>query len=663
MSGALMGLCLLALRASAAPIGFHEDVVVTGERAPELERDAIAALTVLRREDLERAPAETLAEALDSTPSVEVLFAAPVGPPPIVVARGFFGGGEAEYVRLMVDGMPLHDVESGLAEWWLLRAAQLERVEVLRGPGSAAYGDTALGGVVQAFTRHDAGGFLAASAGAFGSAAFDASRTLTLDGRTLLLWGSATRTDGGREHAHAAHGSLAAAWQPAGQGGWSAWLAGSARDRDDPGALPLATWETSPRASDPLFRFDHERAQRLRAALRWDGGGGDGRVRAALQASARDSAAVRTLLLAAGLGDRKHRDTDTAGVTASLDADRAASLFGREGHLRGGAEAGADRAQTGYRDLDDDGRVAGAPLASLRAVRTRAAAWAVQDWRPRPRLRVIVGARADWIRDTAGAAPVRHHALSPRAGLSVRLGPPGSSTALFAQAARAFKAPTLDQLYDPRPFPDFQGGAFTVSNDALRPQRATSLEAGLRHHGRRAHLDLAAYRLRVQDEIDFDLATFRYLNIGHSRHDGVEAALRLFPTARVSPALSYAFTAAEPARGENEGRQLKNVPRHLVKASVRARLPLHLDTEARLSVAGGRYFDEAASVRAPDLVRLDARVRRSAGRMEVRVDALNLLGRGQAELGYVLPDFTGGGVTYVVPGAGRLLRAALTWRF
>jgi hypothetical protein len=38
------------------------------------------------------------------------------GTVPMVLARGFFGGGEAEYVQVLVDGVPMGDVESGIAD-------------------------------------------------------------------------------------------------------------------------------------------------------------------------------------------------------------------------------------------------------------------------------------------------------------------------------------------------------------------------------------------------------------------------------------------------------------------------------------------------------------------------------------------------------------------
>ena len=68
--------------------------------------------------------------------------------------------------------------------------------------------------------------------------------------------------------------------------------------------------------------------------------------------------------------------------------------------------------------------------------------------------------------------------------------------------------------------------------------------------------------MRVHDEIDLDLRTFSYRNIGASRHHGVEASGEL-TLARVRPFATYAWTHVEDE--ENPGQQLKNIPEHVVQ--------------------------------------------------------------------------------------------------
>jgi vitamin B12 transporter len=124
------------------------EIVVTPERG-EVERDAVAAsVSVLTREELDALPAQLLAEVVNRVPGITMYFDDAAAGTPMIVARGFFGGGETEYVKLLVDGIPAGDVESGLIDWRQLRVASIERIELLRGPGSSLYGDATIGGVI-----------------------------------------------------------------------------------------------------------------------------------------------------------------------------------------------------------------------------------------------------------------------------------------------------------------------------------------------------------------------------------------------------------------------------------------------------------------------------------------------------------------------------------
>ena len=72
------------------------------------------------------------------------------------IVRGFYGGGEAEYVLLMVDGQPINVLETGLVNWDQIPLAAIESIKILRGRASSLYGDAAIGGVINIVTDSDA---------------------------------------------------------------------------------------------------------------------------------------------------------------------------------------------------------------------------------------------------------------------------------------------------------------------------------------------------------------------------------------------------------------------------------------------------------------------------------------------------------------------------
>ena len=85
-------------------------------------------------------------------------------------------------------------------------------------------------------------------------------------------------------------------------------------------------------------------------------------------------------------------------------------------------------------------------------------------------------------------------------------------TRLRVGIASAFKAPTFDDLY----FPGF-------GNAALKPERARSIEAGLRYQlGDHGYLDAAVFSNRLRDLITFDGQLLKPINVDRAKSDGVE---------------------------------------------------------------------------------------------------------------------------------------------
>ncbi|HEX4439481.1 MAG TPA: TonB-dependent receptor, partial [Thermoanaerobaculia bacterium] len=205
------------------------------------------------------------------------------------------------------------------------------------------------------------------------------------------------------------------------------------------------------------------------------------------------------------------------------------------------------------------------------------------------------------------------------------------------------------------------GGTFTVSNPALEPQRAETVEAGGSGAWGALGWEAAVYRIAVDDEVDFDPATFTYRNIGRSLHTGVETTAR-WTAAVVQPFLSYAFSRVIAREGEDSGGQLKNVPRHLLRAGIAASLPAGLRGEVVASRMFGRYADDANRFPLEDGVLLDLRLERDFGPLTARLDVLNAAGVHNDAIGFTLPDFSGGEAPYVYPGPRRAVRFGVAYR-
>jgi iron complex outermembrane receptor protein len=650
--------CLAAQSATptAAP-SFQQEIVVTAERGPESLADTTVPVSVLTREQIQLLPAQNLGAILESLGGFRVLFSHDFDPRPVSSSKGFFGGGEVEYVKLLVDGVPVGDVESGLVDWREIRASAIDRIELVRGPASSLYGDASIGGVVQVFTHGEEGkrSSISVSAGSFETRTAEASYATSRAGIGI----TGLSTDGFRDHSasHSAGADLRVRFPDT----WILRVFANQLTREEPGPLSGDELHQDRYGSSSMFRLDGEESERLRVSIDYVAQTPTG-LRAVGYGSLRDSEAVRTLLLAPGFGDRAERELTTGAIGVSVEGGR--SLLGGATDLRAGVDLSREALDTAYFGVGESG-VRTSELSAVEAERQRSGVFLTGDWRPAPRLRISGGVRWDRIDDqSSGSDAGTPKAFSPRIGMNLRLRDGANPVVLFAQFSHAFKAPTLDQRFDPRPFPDGLGGRFTISNPDLKPQRARHFEIGLTQSAASFHWDAAAYRMAVTDEIDFDTSRFRYHNISESRHYGVDLQMRLTRDRSLTPALSYTWTRVEPHTGPFRGNQLKNLPEHDARAGLTWNGETGFAIGASWSWHGRWFLDDANQFPVPGGSSIDLRFLVPVRNAQVKVDLLNLLDENTTEIGFVLPDFQGGLVPFYFPSAGFAAQIGFeyTWR-
>lgn len=639
---------------------FQTEIVVTPERG-ETPRVLVPASTVvIDAPALATLPVVHPAEVVSFLPGFHVAQQQFFAGRPVVSARGFFGGGEAEYILLLVDGVPAADVESGLIDWSLVPTTSIRRIEAFRGPGASMYGDSAIGGVIQILTdRSASGGQLTATGGSFGSFTADSSYGRRSRGVGFNISGAARRTGGAFDHSGG--NQLVGAGAVDGEVNGFLWrwnATGEKRERDDPGALLTDALELNPTASDPAYRFDNADRHAFSTAFTLRNGSMSWKPQARLYFSGRNEDMIRTILLAPGLPDTRARALSSAVVGGSVEGEHVFA-GGHPPVLRFGVDLAHEHLDTSYRGVTD--ALVGELESEAAGRRVRAGLFTSASFEPVPRVRLSGALRWDDVDDAGfggATSPEPKRAWSPRAGVVVQLSDAGA-VALFAQASRAFKTPTLDQLFDPRPYPDFQGGTFTISNRTLTPQRATNVEAGISGGGV-VQWSALAYRMAVDNEIDFDVQTFSYANIGQSRHVGAEFEAEGRWWNRVRPSVSYALARVTDLNGDL---QLKNVPRHLFTVGASFDLPEGIGGYARYNRAWGAFLDDANVFPIDGPSTVDLRVRRGFGRHTAFIDVLNATNTTYAEYGYTLTDFQGRDVPYAYPGGPRAIRVGFTVSF
>ncbi len=126
-------------------------VVVTATRVPTELNDIPAGVTVITRQEIEERDYNTLTDALSAVPGIRVAQSGGPGGNASVFVRGT----NSNQVLVLRDGMPINDAsDPGAAfNFGTDTLADVERIEIVRGPMAALYGSGAIGGVINLITR------------------------------------------------------------------------------------------------------------------------------------------------------------------------------------------------------------------------------------------------------------------------------------------------------------------------------------------------------------------------------------------------------------------------------------------------------------------------------------------------------------------------------
>jgi len=151
-----------------------DTMVVTATRQPMRVNEVLTDVSIIERTDIEAAGHTNLEQILAAQPGIQIVANGSWGANSSLLVRGT----NAKHVLLLVDGMRMGSATTGDVAWSRIPVAQIERIEIIRGPSSAMYGSDAIGGVVQIFTRRSEEAFhfsAEAGSGSYGTRSGSAS--------------------------------------------------------------------------------------------------------------------------------------------------------------------------------------------------------------------------------------------------------------------------------------------------------------------------------------------------------------------------------------------------------------------------------------------------------------------------------------------------------
>jgi vitamin B12 transporter len=515
--------------AMAAPAGAQTivlpDIVVSANRTPTAAEATGSAVSVLTGETLEADGRPFLQDQLADLPGITVNQSGPPG-----TISGFaLRGAPQQYVRVLVDGIEVSDpagtqVSPSLSN---LLVDDISRVEVLKGSQSALYGGQAVAGVIDLTSpRAERDG---------------------LESRYLLEGGSYSSARGrytlaGRND----RGEFALTAARFQTDGFSAAEEADGNDEDDGydvtrlsatgtfyaterlslfGATFHQTEDGEFDGSDPVT-FAPADADNSYDIDSWG-------ARAGFDLSALDGRLENRLALSYY---RIDRGSDDDFGRSTFDGNRTRVEY--IGQYRQSEalswQFGADWTREESESTSPFGPPTGTEEQSVAGVFGQAL------WSPTEPLTLTLALRQDEHSEFGGYTTGR---VSAAYALS-------SDTILRASAGTGFRAPSNFELFDP-----------TYGNPDLGPETSVSADVGVeqRFLGNRARVGVTAFLLDIEDLIEFDSPTSRYVQTnGVARSRGLEVAAGYDLTDALTVSGSYTYTDARTPAGD----QRLKVPRH-----------------------------------------------------------------------------------------------------
>jgi iron complex outermembrane recepter protein len=563
--------CAIALADSegsgAAAPGFSlEPIVVTATRVAEASADLPMSIDLVGRQQIREGQLQVnLSEPLIAVPGVNVQTRQNYAQDLQISVRGF--GARSSFgvrgVRLYADGIP-GTMPDGQGQFSNFDLSSADRIEVLRGPFSALYGNSS-GGVISIFTEDAPAGQQVSASAEYGS--FNTQRYALKEmlgqagGVNLVVDGSHFTTDGYRDHSQTQRDvvNAKAAWQ-----------------FDDASKLTLiANAINQPDAQDPLgltrTQLNSDREQAGTGALAYN-------TRKSVQQEQVGAHYERTLSATDDLSAMLYgggRDT-TQYQAIPMSTEGSPTHPGGVIVLNSGYY-GADVHVTDHRQLaetplqvtagvsydnQDEGRrgylnFIGTDLGVKGALRKdeNDTVYDVDEylqlqWDPAARWRLEAGIRNSVVQvsddDHLAAAAgrpadsgVRYGTVSPVAGLTYRAAP---HMDLYGSYGKGFETPTLDELAYRS-----TNGSLPGLNFALQTARSDNYELGMKAGTERMRGTLAGFYIRTEDELAVQSnAAGRsvYQNIPATQRRGAEAELQSDWSHGFSSQLAYTYIQA-----------------------------------------------------------------------------------------------------------------------
>ena len=468
------------------------EITVTSQGREQSAFESFQSVASLDSYELNESVAASIGEVLGDNPGSGVAKRSfgPGSSRPII--RGFDG----DRVLILEDGIRSGTLSSQSGDHGeLINAAALDRLEVVKGPATLLYGSNALGGVVNAISRHHAvhehphqglRGFVSSSAGSAsalggGTAGFEYGR-----GKWLLWGGGGGQRTGDyrapdgpvdNSRTRAAHGRIGVGWY-----GERTFFSLGVKADDGVNGVPFATLfeaeeddeadHEDTEVSETEERIQLE-AERFVSRFTW------GRRKI--------SPAIEAFRLSLSLTDWRHDEVEVAGAERTIETQFAQQQFVYRGVFEQ-AKRGPLTGRFGFWGLARDYEVVGAEALSPPVDQSAVAVFGLEEIELE-RVKFQFGGRLERnAYEPDGLVSRTFTGVSAAAGIHADL---GRGSALVVNYAHSHRAPALEELYNNGPHVGTI--SFEVGDPNLTAEVGNGVEVSLRREGKRIRGELNGF--------------------------------------------------------------------------------------------------------------------------------------------------------------------------
>jgi len=168
------------------------ELSITANRRSQSTDNTLASVSIITRKDIENIKAYDLVDVLRLQRGISISRTGGSGSTTSVFIRG----SESDQVLVIMDGVRVSSATTGSFNWADLSLAQVERIEIVRGPRAALYGSDAIGGVIEITTRKDFKPYVSLGYGKYSTKQLSAGFAGDFDKNHVAINVSGEKSDG-----------------------------------------------------------------------------------------------------------------------------------------------------------------------------------------------------------------------------------------------------------------------------------------------------------------------------------------------------------------------------------------------------------------------------------------------------------------------------------